>query len=611
MGIGQNVNFNMFAPYAQIKPLITPQLPLGGMYNFGFTPSFGSISTGTKTESTEDRNKKAAKEKAAADFLKRMEAIKLQAELLPKYEEQIQEVEEGKKETTALLDKAKKGKEDADGIIRTKETWEDYNKLPWWKKGLRGASHLVQGTWKLATGFFGYETNPKTGESEWNWKKGLKNAAIAAGCIALTAIPVVGPVISTGLLATGVVCGTIGTVNGVKKAMSAKTPEELDKAYQDIGSGLTIGISSAVGLRGLGKGLQASTTSGNIARSTSENAISQFVKDATINAYRATVLGVKTQKSAVAANGFWRTFGSNLKGMIPKLGKSKFEEAKNNTTNNIKSRLDEISQELKNPTTSPLKKSLLHEEQKVLTAQHKEIANTVTKDGWKVLKTDSRVHKDAAELKTAIENIKTNGSFCIKGKTFKSTEENLTALQEALSRSQKLSKEIQNLVKIRTSTIKKMATMKKFKSEVEAYTGKSRNSRLGRYYDAAKLSKSDITWKKVLISPLKLLWEATMIPFKPWSYVQNSATSTFYKLEETLVPTYEEGFLTTGFLAEALGMGDKVLSTKIYTKDEEGKDIEQVVPVTKEVVAQLEEQVKQYDEAIAKVQDEINKSYIA
>ena len=107
MGTGQYVNFNMFAPYAQIKPLITPLLPFGGMYNFGFTPSFGSISTGTKTESAEERNKKAAKEKAAADFLKRMEAIKLQAELLPKYEEQIKEIEEGKKETTALINKAK------------------------------------------------------------------------------------------------------------------------------------------------------------------------------------------------------------------------------------------------------------------------------------------------------------------------------------------------------------------------------------------------------------------------------------------------------------------------------------------------------------------------
>ena len=605
MGFGQSIN--TFTPYFMPQIPFGGPLPIGGM--FPLVP--------TRTETSEDIEKKRKKEaaaKAEAEFLKRLEKMKQYAENAPKFEAQIKDLEAGKKELNITINKAKTGKESEDGTIRVKETWEDYNKLPWWKKGLRGASHMVQGTWKLATGFFGYETNPKTGESEWNWKKGLKNAAIAAGCIALTAIPYVGPVISTALLTTGVVCGTIGTGKGVIKAINAKTPEELDQAYQDMGAGLTIGVSSAVGLRGLGKGLQGSAATngaGSIVRSTSKNTMVQFAKDATVNAYRATVQGVKSDITAVSNNGFWSTYGSNLKGMIPKLGESKFENARYETTQNINSRLNEIAQEMNNPAITPIKKALLEQEKLLLEAQKTELRNVVTKDGWKTLKTESKTHCDVKAMKDAVKELQTTGSTNIGGNTFSMNKENIKAIQEALSRSKKLSKDIQNLAKLRAATMKKMAFLKKYKTDVEAYTGTARNSRIGRIYDAAKISRSDITWKNALLSPIKFLWEATMIPFKPWNYVQNSATSTFYKIEETFAPMYEAGFLTTGFIGDALGMGDKTLTTTTLVKDEEGNEKEETIAVTKETIAQMKEQIKQYDEAIAKVRDEINQLYVA
>ena len=600
MGLGQSIN--TFTPY------IMPQIPFGAGYPFGLKQSSET------PEEAEERKKKAEADKAAKEFMKRLELMKQHMEDAKKLKAQINDMEEGKKEINDTINKAKSGKEAEDGTIKIKETWEDYNKLTWWKKGLRGASHLVQGTWKLATGFFGYETNPKTGESEWNWKKCLKNTAIAAGCIALTAIPVVGPVISTGLLATGVVCGTIGTVKGVKKAIDAKTPEELDRAYQDMGAGLTIGISSAVGLRGLGKGLQANAAAsgtGSLARSTSENAISQFVKDATINTYRATVNGIKTDMTSVNACGFWKTYGTNLHGMIPKLGKSKFEKARYDTNQSINSRLNEINQELNNTSITPIKKALLEQEKLALDIQKAELRNTLTKDSWKALKSNSKAHNEAKSISDAIKEMETTGSTNINGTAYDMSRENISALKEALSRSEKLSKEIENLAKVRSATMKKMALTKKFKTEVEAYTGKARNSRLGRLYDTAKLSKSDITWKKALTSPFKFLWEATMIPFKPWNYVQSSPTSTVYKIEETFAPMYEAGFLTTGFIGEALGMGDKTMTTKSIVKDENGEEQEVEVAVTKEVITKLEEEVKQYDNAIAKVKSELNQLYLA
>jgi hypothetical protein len=57
-------------------------------------------------------------------------------------------------------------------------------------------------------------------------------------------------------------------------------------------------------------------------------------------------------------------------------------------------------------------------------------------------------------------------------------------------------------------------------------------------------------------------------------------------------------------------MGDRTLKTKAVTKDENGNEKEEVIEVTKETLAQMEEQIKQYDEAIAKAQNELNQMYL-
>ena len=609
MGYGFNNTFNIGFNSGfnnAFMPLSMPIMPFGGFYT-----------SSQKTETEEEKQERLKKEeaqKASEELQKRMEMIKLRAENSEKLQQQITELAKYKTDLDTTINKAKKGKTDEEGNIRVKESWEDYNKLPAWKKGVRAASHLVQGTWKLATGFFGYETDEKTGESNWNWKKGLKNAAIAAGCIALTAVPVVGPVISTGLLATGVVCGAIGTGKGIVKAVNANTPEELDNAFQDMGAGLTIGVSSALGLRGLGKGLQASgaaSGTSNAVRSTSNNALVQFGKDMTINAYRATVQGVADGRQAVGTTSFLRAYGANMKNTVPKLGKTKFDKSKAEITTNIDKRLSAIEQELNNPATASFTKALLEQEKALLNNQKTELLNTVSKDSWKGLKTNSKSHKHTSNLKENIKDMQSNGTVQINGNDFAMSNENLASLQGALKRSKELSKQIEQLSKLRTATMKKMAFYKKYASEVEAYTGKTRTNRIGRIYDASKITKADITWKNALLSPLKAIWNATMIPFKPWNYVQNSSTSTFYKIEETFVPEYEAGFLTSGMIADYMGMGEQTLKTKITTQDENGQNVEQEVAVTKEVLTQLEAQKQQIDEQITKVQDEFNKLYTA
>ena len=601
MGMGQSINTFM--------PFMMPQVQPGMLYSFGFT--------GTKSETTEEaekRRKKEAAEKDAREFAQRLANIKQQMENAEKLQTQIRDIEKTKAELNTTIEKANKGKETEEGTIKVKETWEDYNKLPWWKKGLRAAGAIcLDAPIKLAEGFVGYEHNPKTGESEWNWKKGLRNAAIAAGCIALTAIPVAGPIISAGLLTTGAVCGTVGAVKGIYNAKNAETPEELEQAYQDIGTGVLIGAASVAGLRGLGKTAQvsaASTNTTSAVQTSWKTSITEFFKDTTVNVYKATAQSVKSQSSAVSINGFWKTFGTNIKEAVP-FGNSKFEKANYETNQSLNTRLNEINQELNSSSISPLKKALLKQEKLVLDAQKTELRNAVTKESWNALKTNSEVHKDVNTLQSAVKDIKTNGSVTIDGQSYNMSKDNLKVLQEALSRSKELSKEIQNLVKVRKSTIREMASMKKYKSDVEAYTGKTRGNRLTRLYDTVKINKSDITWKKALTSPLKMAWESMMLAFKPWNYLKNSPASTVYKAEETIAPSYSAGFLSSGFIAEAMDMGDTTLTTKIAQQTEKGETVEQEIAVTKEVIAQLEEQKRQLDEALTQAHTELNKLFTA
>jgi hypothetical protein len=150
-----------------------------------------------------------------------------------------------------------------------------------------------------------------------------------------------------------------------------------------------------------------------------------------------------------------------------------------------------------------------------------------------------------------------------------------------------------------------MSYFKKYASEVEAYTEKTRTNRFARIYDTA-FSKSDITWKSALLSPFKAIWSYMNIPFKIWGYADKNGSNGIYKIQETVLPTYEAGMLDS-----FLGFGKQTLTTKIAQQNENGKTIEQEIAVTKDVLAQLEEQKRQLDEAIIKVQTEMNKVYTA
>ena len=135
-------------------------------FNFGTGTSTAS-STGINNNSHETFKEYQDRiERERAERFKKQEEIEAQKKQI---DEQINllKTQETEQINAEMIKKAKKGKVQEDGTIKTVETMADYKKLPWYKKVGRALSNMGTGAWGLATGFIGYETDPKTGEEPW------------------------------------------------------------------------------------------------------------------------------------------------------------------------------------------------------------------------------------------------------------------------------------------------------------------------------------------------------------------------------------------------------------------------------------------------------------
>ncbi len=204
-----------------------------------------------------------------------------------------------------------------------------------------------------------------------------KNVGLMALAAAATMIPVVGPFVGPALLWGGVAAGTIGVGKGVYKACVAKTDEEVDMAFQDMGHGAFIGVTSAMGLRNVGK---AAGLSGKqllnpknyygIAKEQSiaqQNAIGNFARNN----------GVSNTKA------FWEITKSNIgKSISPG---EKFRNNKKNLTETIENKLTEIDTKLSSGTLNTAEKVALEQQKLDLSKLKTEINNAKTKADWDAL----------------------------------------------------------------------------------------------------------------------------------------------------------------------------------------------------------------------------------
>ena len=472
---------------------------------------------------------------------------------------------EAKKELKANTELLKSGEVQEDGSLKIKKPMEEYKKLPWWKKGLRAISNMAQGVWKIATNFVGYENG------KWSFKKLLGNVAKAALVIGACCIPVVGPVISAGLLATGVVTGGIAVVRGAKKASEAKTLDELDNAWQDIGSGAFIGVTSAFGLRGLGKGFRLSNPNGGMAIVKAPSVaktrtsmpgkcwqgISQFGRDITVNMFRATKNAANTNRLTFQlikqhetgwCNGWFKSFGkvwmSNARNVLPAVGKKKFNRTRQETVDSINGRLAEVEAQINTPGISKPLKTHLKAEKQFLKAQLRQLEKTTHSNHYADLKTNSKAHQRVQKLNEDLALLESNST---------ASPEVIANLRSQIKYSETLAKNLSQLAELRTQTLKAMALRpKKNAAELNAYVGRSSNTRLGYLYD---ISKANLTWGSALKAPFKLVWNTICLPFKPWEYCKATPAGSFYKVEQAILPEYEVNYFVDLFAMANVDIG--------------------------------------------------------
>jgi len=522
------------------------------------------------------------------------------------YQKKAEELEEKKKE----YEKIEKGKKE-DGSAVIEYSMSEYKKLPGWKRALRAVTNMGQGVLNLCTKFIGME------DGKMNWGKCLKNVGISLLALGACAIPVVGPFIGYGLLATGVVSGAVSLGRGISNLKKAETVQERDNAWQEIGTGAFIGVSSAAGLKGLGKGFRTSYANGNppvkapsVANGRTTlfgkawQKTSQYARDMFVNSFKATrnkaidqKLSFTTQKQSLMQydynvsstnldsaplwvktkagfRSYHNNWKANLKESLPATGKRKFEEAKKKLVDTIEKRMNEIG--------SRNNDNLLSNEYHLLKKQKQLLDNTKTKEAWRELRNDSQFHKELKHYREVLQTLNEQGSAKLFKKNLTGQKVTLNgndkvALENLIKQTESLAKEIETLAVVRKDTMRGMALRpKKNQDELVAYAGSSR-TRLGYLWDTVR---GTTKWYRVLG---KGAWEAISLSFKPWMYLSKTPAGTYYKVQEGFFPVHEKNFFIDllKMLKLDLGADITVTNEEIATLTKEIADLEKELGVSK------------------------------
>ena len=145
-------------------------------------------------------------------------------------------------------------------------------KIGFWK----AAGHLLKGALKFVTSPFTDE------QGNFSLGKTFKSALTAVGIAALTAVPVIGPLVVPTMLAAGITFGTLGAARAVGNILTAETDAEDIAAWESLG-----GNAAAVGLSIYGAKKYASAKAGHdVSVKESVKQVFKEPKDAIVNGYR-------------------------------------------------------------------------------------------------------------------------------------------------------------------------------------------------------------------------------------------------------------------------------------------------------------------------------------
>lgn len=345
-----------YNPYGNIAGAWTNNFNTG--WNFS-TPTFGATTTSTsaseskkdtRNETYEERKARIEKERAEA-LLKQQEAEQLsqlndiKSKQTKELEKQLSEINEAKEQ----IEKNKK----ADGSSSIVAKRKDQG---FWGKAGRWLSNAGTAVVNMGKSFIGYDK--KTGKP--NLKKCLTNVGIAVAAVGACFIPVFGPFIGYGLAVAGVGMGTASAVKGyknLKKAERSGDDAAIDKAQQEIMGGAFVGVTSAIGLKGMGSGFRTAATTASKASAAVERtsmigkigqSISNFGRDITVNAWRATKTAASNDMAAVAANGFFKSWGAKISSAYKGYNdpKTRYENQRADMNTRIDNRLNKVESDI-------------------------------------------------------------------------------------------------------------------------------------------------------------------------------------------------------------------------------------------------------------------------
>lgn len=380
-----------------------------------------------------ERNANAAQDA----FLKKIELVTLKAK------------------NKAVIDNLRTQEEDAERAYRQFEKTKNSKGAGTVDSGksgfVRWLSNAGTALVNMGKSIIGYDKN-----GNWDPVKCVTNIGITAAAIGATFIPYVGPVIGYGLLTTGVIGGAIGVANGIDKLNKAEKngdQRKIDEAQQDICGNAFIGITSALGLRGIGKAFRTSSSTAEMASSaTARNGIggkciesvSNFGRDITVNAFRSTKYSA-SQGLTPSLGGF-KSWTEQYKVQYKKISES--------YTQKIAELESKILAE-----TNPAKKVLLQEQKQLLEANLAEfntIGRTVkSKANFDKLAKDNMA-KFNEEYVQATYTKNTAGEYDINGILVK--EQEFMNFQNSIIRQQRaLGKELQKLIKTKENMMRTFA----------------------------------------------------------------------------------------------------------------------------------------------------------
>ena len=480
-----------------------------------------------------------------------------------------------------------------------------------WTKAARWVSNGASAILNIGKSFIGYD------ENGWNWKKCLTNVAIAAGCVALCAIPGIGPVISAGLLASGVIGAGIGVYKGIDKLENATTDTEKDKAQQDIVANAFVGITSVFGLRGLGKGFRLNTAPAatNSATATATGTavksgglvsklgkgIANFSKDVTVNAYKATSQNAQAGFSTAKGSGFWKTWGSNLKSMMPQSWEKRYKNRLDRMNSTLDERLNYLETEINTLRSSgasdPQRLALLKEERRVLLLRKKDLSQFKTTSSKKEY--DKLV--DENSYSKTLERIKARMARSSNKNNVQNTEIDEPVLKtfykQILKDQKAYQKELRALIKEKEAVMRHRAACGKDDLEVAYYTN-------GLEEVSRKWYRSSTWWKNDEVRAIgggNSTGNFKRISGMLWSGAKTPAFSTTALTDRWINgPLYSYPFLfSQEYTKEDVELTQKELETKLQEYEEFKKKLDSIKTTEEleEFIAEINAQAQAAEQA--------------